>query len=224
MIHGVGSYNPERHSSILLERIQEEQRLLRNPRRTIDDAALYITDRIGLLEPVSDEIKNRLRKDQSARILEIGAGEGYIQLSLAEVFSTDERFKATMTSLSPMKEHEEVRSAGVKVYTGVLSERLPNHWTESFDIVCTDSVIGWTDVPKSLSEIRRVLAVNGVWMGLESADVSNADNSGTVKSDIEAAMKDLKMRNSESWWNKLYWWLEDESTYRIKYKKTKSLS
>lgn len=128
----------------------------------------FRTNRERIASVAVPEIRRRLARASSVRLLEIGGGEGKGVLVIHNAFPNAAGFELTMTSISPFPSHEELKAKGIRVYKGVIAERLPAVWTNKFDIVCTDSILPWTDISFSIPEIRRVLASGGVWFGIEA--------------------------------------------------------
>ncbi len=182
-------FSEDSHKQYLLERIVSERDLMSGAAGLI-----YRTNRMRITSAVRPELTRRIRKGP-LKLLEIGGGEGQAMRLILDEFHRDQRLDLTMTSLVPLPSHYELKARNVHVFTGVLAEYLPRRWENTFDIVCTDCVIGWTDIRVALSEIRRVLVLGGVWLGSEYKNGSTSDGRN-IKEAILCEMGILGMENS----------------------------
>jgi ubiquinone/menaquinone biosynthesis C-methylase UbiE len=106
-------------------------------------------------------------------VLEVGGGKGNAIVGIHEYFQRgndpDHELSLSMTSLTKLPEHTKLKEQGVRVYTGVLAEAMPAVWAGRFDIVYTDSVLGWTKIRYAIPELFRVLKSGGIWYGFEDS-------------------------------------------------------
>lgn len=134
------------------------------------------------------------------KILEIGGGKGKaIKKIIADNPNLDPS-TITMTSLTPLDDHKELKTRGVHAYTGVLAEQLPKQWEEQFDLVMTSALLQWTRIPMVLAEIKRVLKPGGIWLNLEQYD------NFTTCFNIKTTMDRLAMKDSTSNIDKAYYY------------------
>lgn len=188
-------YKPELHREYLRSKLALEARL-QDPLFGQEIDQTYQTDRIRLAYVVKPELRKKLRLSQDRiQVLEVGGGVGAAMAILLDFFSEEQRIDFTMTSLIRHQRHQGLKERGVRVYTGVLIEHLPKHWTERFDIVCTDAVLGWSDMKAGISEVKRVLKHGGIWIGTEPYSGYAPSERKDMRLAVPAAMRALGMRN-----------------------------
>lgn len=212
------TYQENRHKPYLLERLVLEQKLM-DPTYQAEVQQNYILDRARIIFAVRPEIRRRLASRSSIRLLEIGGGKGRGVLAIRRKFPNANALDISMTSLTPLPDHAEAREQGIHVYTGVIAEGLPTNWTDNFDIVCTDSVLGWTDMPKAIAEIRRVLATGGVWFGVEGKDSWMLNKQTKLKEALQRVMNEFGMTNSMTPGMVSNYYLSHSGAFAVRYLK-----
>lgn len=212
-----GKYRPEDHKRILLRKLNAERQLLADPQRGLP-LIDYRTDRADLWELMVPEINKRAKTGQQVRALELGAGEGVTVRFLADKFKKYPNVKVAMTSLTSVPQHEAVKASGATVYTGVLAERLPAHWENGFDVIGTDSMLGYTDIIRTLTEIRRSLKPGGVWLGIEGFFTPSQGRHSSTRRVVINAMRSLGMQDSAGLFTKIAFFIE-EDVFTVKYVK-----
>ncbi len=132
-------------------------------------------------------------------VLEIGGGEGkallYLINALREQVPSLPTVLFTMTSLTEQPEQVELLQHGVTLKIPQIAEKLPDEWSESFDLVLTSALFGWADAEMSIREIRRVLKQGGYWLGLEAYDGMPIYQYATYQDLISSAMYMNQMEN-----------------------------
>jgi len=91
-----------------------------------------------------------------------------------------------MTSLTALPPHKELKKQGVKVFTGVMVERLPRQWGNKFHLVMASVVLQWAEVPLAIKEMHRVLKSGGIAVGFDTRPTVAA---------VESAARELGMTN-----------------------------
>lgn len=178
----------------LLEVIKRETDLLLFENRFIPFSQNYFTNRERIAPFVARIITQFPQKDK-LKILEIGAGQGKAINKLVDMLGVDSNISFFMTSITSLPQHSSLKDKRIKVYTGVLAERLPTIWTGKFDLVYTDSVLGWTQPELALPEIFRILRQGGIWFGFEAWDVRGISSSVSLCENIDHLLQTLNIPN-----------------------------
>jgi ubiquinone/menaquinone biosynthesis C-methylase UbiE len=159
------------------------------------------------------------KQNAPVSVLEVGGGEGMaMRYILDMVAAMPYSVELTMTSLNPLPHHEYLKDRGVDIRTPQIAERMPAEWENTFDIVLTCCVLGWTKVKKTVGEIRRVLNPGGYWLGLESSGSSPIESKVPYSILIpvvayHAGFKEELNRSEQDRW------LRNEDFHYFKYKK-----
>ncbi|HKY74266.1 MAG TPA: methyltransferase domain-containing protein [Patescibacteria group bacterium] len=170
----------------LLGRIDTEKKLLSEDGGVyVDGRRIYNVSRSVVAELALLYLDEILSYERSPQVLEIGGGEGNAIRALIESGRISPR-NITMTSLTGLSAHKELKAKGVKVYTGVVVERLPKQWTNKFHLVMASAVLQWAESSEAVQEIYRVLKSGGLIVGFDARP--------TVAS-VEVAARDLGMTN-----------------------------
>ncbi len=115
---------------------------------------------------LTKEMLSRERINEKTKILDVGCGTGQTAAYIAE------KYKCKMTCLDNNemmleKAKKRFQSRKLPIETRVGSvENLPFN-EESFDMILSESVAAFTDVSKTLPELRRVLQPKGVLLAIE---------------------------------------------------------
>ncbi len=136
--------------------------------------------------------------------LEIGGGDGTNAQKLLSLCNEQggPLCNLTITSLNPLPQHESLQRKGIMVRSDVLAENLPQEWTNSFHLIMSQMVLGWTNLYYTLNSIKRCLTPGGVWLGFESWDTARTlgPSWGYTYNDLalqtKHVAKQLHMRNS----------------------------
>lgn len=157
------------HREILQNALEAERQLLEHANQQTVKEFSYYNMRDRLAERVIPLIEKKHKSLDQVQVLEIGGGQGKATLKMAESFRERlvDSVHFSMTSLTRLPEHRILKELGVRLYYGVILEELPKPWTERFDIVCTDSVLGRANKRLAVPELFRILKPGGVWIGLE---------------------------------------------------------
>ncbi|MEH7178336.1 class I SAM-dependent methyltransferase [Neobacillus vireti] len=115
---------------------------------------------------MTKEILPREKISEKTIILDVGCGTGQTSAYIAE------KYKCKITCLDnneimleKAKKRFKSRNLSIETKHGSV-ERLP-FGEESFDLILSESVAAFTDVSKTLAELRRVLKPNGVLLAIE---------------------------------------------------------
>ncbi|MFP7492947.1 methyltransferase domain-containing protein [Terribacillus saccharophilus] len=105
--------------------------------------------------------------NDSTAILEIGCGTGQTAAYLAQKFGCSiSAVDANRIMVEKAQQRFESLNLSIDVKLGN-TESLP-HTEDSFDFVLSESVISFTHIPPTLSELKRVLKPNGVIIAIET--------------------------------------------------------
>jgi SAM-dependent methyltransferase len=115
---------------------------------------------------LTKEILSRENINEKTIILDVGCGTGQTSAYMAE------KYKCKITCLDhneimleKAKKRFQSRNLSIETKLGSV-ERLP-FGEESFDLILSESVATFTDVSKTLPDLRRVLKPNGVLLAIE---------------------------------------------------------
>jgi hypothetical protein len=111
-------------------------------------------------------------------LLEIGGGNGSNTIKMvSQLTELGYQVNATLTALNELKNHQQIRDHGVAVSTHTLVEKLPQSWTETYDVVVSVVCLAWSNVHYALDSIQRVLKPGGIWINFDCYDGPRSDPS-----------------------------------------------
>lgn len=149
---------------LLDEYIARESQMLQ---RTHQGKSIYCLDRPWLAYLSDPFIGMMVSAGISPNIFELGCGNGYGLRAILENYPSLERERIFGSSLTDLPGHYELRAMGLNIATGLLAEELPESWSDTFNIVMASVVMQWTDLYRSVPEIFRILAPEGLFMGYD---------------------------------------------------------
>jgi len=158
------------HGESLKIILTREEQLLKHADEIDHGRVVYGISRKVIADFAHPAIAEYLRKNSSPSILEVGGGKGEAILKILQDHPEIKPTEITMTSLTPLPEHERLKPKGVKVLTGIMAEKLPVDWQEQYDILLTSTVVQWTQINKAVKEFSRVLKTKGIWFGLDDKE------------------------------------------------------
>ncbi len=172
-------FHPEQADSYLSNAVidEEEALIARQLAYPQLPEVLYYVDRRRIGKYVYKELEAKLVSASSSeplRVLLLGDGVGNGTKELVRLLEENygeswrQQVELHMTSLKTYLDHKELIDKGVAVHTGILAEQLTQYGLGQFNVIGSDSLLGWTDMNYSLTQIRDSLTSNGVWIGIEA--------------------------------------------------------